>query len=52
MTQLFPKRERRQLRDTLREEERKPFKKTLLGKREPKDGEVERWLAIQAEIKK
>ena len=51
MAQLFPKRHRRRLRDLLPEDERKPFMRTLIGKREPKDGEVEHWLALQKEMR-
>jgi uncharacterized C2H2 Zn-finger protein len=51
MAQLFPKRQRRRLRDVLPEDERKPFMRTLIGKREPKDGEVEHWLAVQQAMK-
>jgi len=47
MAQLFPKRHRRRLRDILPEDGRKPFMRTLAGKREPKDGEVEKWRALQ-----
>lgn len=47
MTRLFPKVQRKRIRNALPKEERKLFGQTLAGKREPKDGEVQRWLAIQ-----
>lgn len=47
MKQLFPKCHRRQLLDVLPEDERQPFMRTLDGKREPKDGEIDRWIAVQ-----
>jgi ribosomal protein S27AE len=50
MKQLFPKRERRRLRDALSEGERKPFVRTLAGKREPRDGEIKRWLEVRRKI--
>jgi ribosomal protein S27AE len=50
MAQLFPKRHRRRLRDALPEVEQREFMRTMSGKREPKEGEVENWLAVQAEI--
>jgi hypothetical protein len=52
MAQRFPKRARKRLANALPEDERKLFKRTVAGKREPKDGEVERWLAMQEDIRK
>ena len=50
MNQLFPKGQRKQLRNALSPEDRKIFNQTLRGKREPHDGEVARWLALQKSI--
>ena len=47
MTKMFPKGQRKRLRNALSVGERKLFDKTMVGRREPKDGEVERWLALQ-----
>jgi predicted RNA-binding Zn-ribbon protein involved in translation (DUF1610 family) len=47
MARLFPKGQRKRLRNALPIDERKLFDKVMVGKREPKDGEVERWLALQ-----
>lgn len=47
MNRLFPKAQRKRLRNALRLDERKRFDKTLRGMREPKNGEVARWLAVQ-----
>jgi hypothetical protein len=40
---LFPKKYRKRLLSALPIEERVLFKKTVEGKREPKDGELKRW---------
>jgi transposase len=47
MARLFPKAHRKRIKNALPADERKLFDKTMAGKREPKDGEVERWLALQ-----
>jgi hypothetical protein len=47
MTRLFPKAQRKRLRNALSVGERKRFDKTMVGKRAPKEGEVECWLALQ-----
>jgi hypothetical protein len=46
----FPKDKLRQFRAALAEAERKAFRDTFDGKRIPKDGEIERWLAILSEL--
>jgi hypothetical protein len=47
MTRRFPRGQRKRLRKALPLDERKLFDQTMAGKREPMDGEVERWLALQ-----
>jgi hypothetical protein len=44
---LFPKAQRKRIKNARPKDERKLFDKTTAGKREPKEGEVERWLALQ-----
>ena len=46
MDRLFPKSQRKRLRNALPVDERTLFDKTMSGKREPKDGEVDRWSSI------
>src|ERR1700687_2541119 len=52
MSKQFPRRHLKQLRGALSEDERKSFNQTLRGKREPKEGEVEHWLARKNAIRK
>jgi hypothetical protein len=47
LIRLFPKGQRARLRNALLKDERKLFDKTLAGMRAPKDGELDRWLALQ-----
>jgi hypothetical protein len=43
---LFPERERKRLRSALPIGERDLLRQTLNGTREPKDGELERWIRL------
>jgi hypothetical protein len=47
LEELFPKHLRKRIRLALSGDERKLFVQTLAGKREPKEGEIKRWLEIQ-----
>jgi hypothetical protein len=51
MTRRFPERERRRLCNALPKEQRRLFKQTMKGMREPKEGEVDRWLALQNKLR-
>ena len=46
----FPKERLRKLRAALPPAERLKFNKALTGKRTPKDGEIEHWLDVLAEL--
>lgn len=50
MAHLFPKRQRGRVRDILPKNEQRDFMRTLAGKREPKNREVERWLKCLAQV--
>jgi ribosomal protein S27AE len=52
MEEIFPRAQQRRIRDALPTSERKPFMRTMNGKREPKEGEIERWTGVQKEIRK
>jgi hypothetical protein len=51
MARLFPKAQRKRLRNALPVDERKGFDRAMAGKREPKDGEVNHWLGLQNAIR-
>jgi ribosomal protein S27AE len=48
MKEMFSIKARKEILKALPKEERKRFKDTMAGKREPKDGDVEHWLAVQS----
>lgn len=50
MKQRFPEKTRKAVRNALSPGERKKFNDALAGRREPKDEDLERWLAIQSRI--
>lgn len=51
MARLFPKRQRRRVRDALPKDEQREFMRSMSGKREPKNGEIDHWLTVQAGIR-
>jgi hypothetical protein len=50
MRRIFPPHLWKRLRFALRDDERKLFNKTLCGKREPNEGDIERWLEFQRRL--
>jgi len=52
MSKLFPKAKRKGIKNALSEAERELFRLTVEGKREPKEGEIERWLTLRSPSKR